>query len=133
MRYALLSFVPLSVLPLVPPPRAPTPQMAPIRLKERPALSPGYRWPGSEGYLLPDRCHSHKLLPPFKTALTFRSSVSSSAREFPRRLHNPSGLLPLANTSTGGVRSQLAEDASSELLLHCKLFIPRIFPMTTSF
>jgi len=132
MRCVLLSFVLPAVLPLLPQLRSLSHQMGQIRLTGRTGLSLSYPSPVSKGRPLPNRCYRHKPLPSFKMALTFRSSVSSSVRVFPRRLPNPPALPPLATPSTGGVPFRLAEDASSDLLLQRKRFISGVLPLGIS-
>ena len=132
MRYALLSSVPATVLPLHLRPRPLSHQMGPLLLTGCPGLSLSCHFPVSRGRPLLDQCHAHKLLPSFKMALTFRFSVSSSVKAFPRRLPNPLATLPPPTPSTGGAPFQLAEDASLDHLLQCKWFISGMPPLVTS-
>jgi hypothetical protein len=132
MRYALLFFVPPAALLLLPRVRCLSHQMGAIRLTGRTGLSLSYPFLVSKERPLPNHCRHHKPPPSFKMALTFRSSVSSSAKGFPRRLPNPPALPQLSTPSTGGVPFQLAEDASLGLLLQCEQFISGTLPLGIS-
>jgi len=132
MRYALLSSVPPPVLPLHLQLRPHSHQMSPFRLTGRPGLSLNCHFRVSRGRPLPDQCRAHKLLPSSKMALTFRFSVSSSVKAFPRRLPNPLATLPPPTRSTGGAPFQPAEDVSSDHLLQRKRFISGMVPLVIS-
>ena len=125
MLYALLSSV-LPVALLLHQPQSPPQLQArrdPMRLFRQTrhlGLSPSYLLQDLRSRPRLRLGRRHKLPLSFRTARTFRFSVSSSVKGFPKRSRNPPVLLTQTNPSTGDDPFQLVEDARSVHLSQCK-------------